>query len=90
MLTSRGLSDLATMIETYTFTSSINVLSNLQYKKDFDIGDRVTCLERRWGLTIDSRITEITQTYEQGKNEIEATFGESFPTLLDVIKKKAR
>lgn len=90
MLTSRGLSDLATMIETYTFTSSINVLSNLQYKKDFDIGDRVTCLERRWGLTIDSRITEITQTYEQGKNEIEATFGESSPTLLDVIKKKAR
>lgn len=87
MLVSRGWTELAAMVENYTFNSSINIRSNLRYKEDFDLGDRVTCLERRWGITINSRITEITQTYESGKTLIEATFGESAPTLLDKIKK---
>ena len=87
MLTSRGKTELAGMIENYTFNSSINILSNLKYKEDFDIGDRVTCLERRWNITINSRITEITQTWESGEKTIEATFGESSPTLLESIKK---
>lgn len=87
MLISRGNTELDNMIENYTFNSSINVLSNLTYKKDFDLGDRVTCVEKQWGLTINSRITEITQTYEKGKALIEATFGESAPTLLDKIKR---
>lgn len=87
MLVSRGNTELAAMAENYTFNSSINIRSNLRYKEDFDLGDRVTCLERRWGITINSRITEITQTFESGKTLIEATFGESAPTLLDKIKK---
>lgn len=87
MLIARGNTELDDMIENYTFNSSINVLSNLVYKKDFDLGDRVTCIEKSWGLTINSRITEITQTYETGKTLIEATFGESAPTLLDKIKR---
>lgn len=90
MLISRGNTELAGMIETYTFNSSINMRSNLRYKTDFDLGDRVTCLERRWGLIIDSRITEITQTFEEGKATIEATFGESSPSLLDKIRKAVK
>lgn len=87
MLTSRGHTELASMIENYTFNSDINIKSNLKYKEDFDLGDRVTCVERRWGITINSRITAITQTFESGKTLIEATFGESAPTLLDQVKK---
>ena len=87
MLASRGNTELDNRIENYTFNSSINVMSNLRYKEDFDLGDRVTCLEKRWGITINSRITELTQTFESGKTLIEATFGESAPTLLDKIKK---
>ena len=87
MLATRGNTELAQRIENYTFNSSINVMSNLKYKEDFDLGDRVTCIEKRWGITIKSRITEITQTFESGKVLIEATFGESAPTLLDKIKK---
>lgn len=87
MLTTRGNTELAKCIENYTFNSSINVTSNLKYKEDFDLGDRVTCIEKKWGITINSRITEITQTFESGKVLIEATFGESAPTLLDKIKK---
>lgn len=56
MLASRGNTELAAMVENYTFNSSVNIQSNLRYKEDFDLGDRVTCLERRWGITINSRI----------------------------------
>lgn len=87
MLATRGNTELAQRIENYTFNSSINVTSNLKYKEDFDLGDRVTCIEKRWGITINARITEITQTFESGKVLIEAIFGESAPTLLDKIKK---
>lgn len=90
MLEARGSTELAGRIETYTFNSSINMRSNLRYKEDFDLGDRVTCLDRVWGITINSRITQISQTFEAGKNTIEATFGESSPTLLQVIRKKVR
>ncbi len=90
MLADRGREELKGWIETYTFNSSINMRSNLKYKKDFDLGDRVTCMDRSWGITIDSRITQITQTFEAGKNSIEATFGESSPTLLQMIRKKTR
>lgn len=87
MLTSRGNTELDGTIETHSFESSVNTLSNLRYKEDFDLGDRVTCVERRWGLTINSRITELTQTWEKGKAIIEVSFGESAPTLLDKIRK---
>ena len=87
MLQARGNQELENLIENYTFNSSINTMSNLRYKEDFDLGDRVTCIERLWSITINSRITEIVQTYESGKTLIEVTFGESAPTLLDKIRK---
>lgn len=87
MLTTKGDTELDSMIEAYSFNSTINMRSNLMYKQDFDLGDRITCVDKTWGITINSRITEITQTYERGKAHIEATFGESSPTLLDQIKK---
>ena len=62
-------------------------ISNLKYKVDFYLGDRVTCIDKKWGVTINSRITEIVQTFEEGKRTIEATFGESAPNLLEKIKK---
>jgi len=48
----------------------------------------VTCIEKRWGIKINSRITEVSQTWEKGKTTLEATFGESTPTLLEAIKKR--
>ena len=52
-----------------------------------ELGDRITCKETKWGIQIDARITEITETYQRGAEEIEATFGDSLPTLADQIKK---
>lgn len=87
MLATKGNTELASSVEVYNFNSQIRIDSNLRYKRDFDIGDIITCLERTWGVTINSRITEIIQTFEAGAETIEATFGESSPTLLEKIKK---
>lgn len=87
MLATKGLTELSSSIESYTFNSNIRTESNLKYKRDFDIGDRITCLEKSWGVTINSRITEIIQTFEAGSATITATFGESSPTLLEKIRK---
>ena len=69
------------------FVSTINTNSNLKFKADFDLGDRITCKETKWGIQIDARITEVTETYQKGEETIEATFGDSLPTLVDQIRK---
>ncbi len=87
MLATRGSAELETYGEVVNFTSTINADSNLVFKKDFDVGDRVTCKEVSWGIQIDVRITEATETYQKGVEKIEITFGESLPTLADQIRK---
>lgn len=38
-------------------------------------------------VVVDARITEVTETYQKGEETIEATFGDSLPTLVDQIRK---
>ena len=50
------------------------------------MGDRVTCINKRWNVRIDVRITEIAETYETSGEEIDIAFGESLPALLTQIR----
>ena len=86
LLLARGLSELEHFTETLNFTSKINTHANLQYKNDYDIGDRVTCINKSWGIRINARITEISETYQQNTQSLDITFGESLPMLLDTIR----
>ncbi len=86
MLKDRGATELERYAESLNFSSTINSFSNLRYKTDYDIGDRVTCVNKAWGVKINVRITEIMETYQQTKNEIFVTFGESLPTLYDKLQ----
>lgn len=87
MLIARGAAELGQYAETLNFASKVNTNTNLQYGEDFDLGDRVTCVNKRWGIKINVRITEIAETYQQGKIDIDITFGESLPTLIEKIRK---
>ena len=89
-LAERGNSKLAETQEIQTFDSTININSNLVYRTDYNLGDIVTCVSKKWGLTLDSRITEITEIYEESGLSINVTFGNSIPTLLSLIKQKMR
>jgi hypothetical protein len=86
MLTAKGSADLALTGDIKTFDSKININSNLVYKTDYDLGDKVTCIKRKWGVTIDTVITEIEETYEEQGLQINITFGNNIPTLLEKIK----
>lgn len=87
MLKTRAAAELENYGKIINFVSTINTNSNLKFKQDFDLGDRITCKETKWGIQIDARITEVTETYQKGAEEIEATFGNSLPTLVDQIRK---
>lgn len=86
-LRERGVSELGQYAETLNFSSKVNVHGNLEYKTDFDIGDRVTCVDKRWGIKINVRITEMTETFQQNSTDVDVTFGESLPTLFEKINK---
>ena len=86
LLTARGHGVLDQKTESLSFSSHIDTHANLAYKADFDLGDRVTCVNKRWGIRIDARITEIIESYESGKEELEITFGVSIPSLNNILK----
>lgn len=85
-LMERGASELEQYAETLSFASKINTHANLKYREDYDLGDRVTCVNKRWGIKINVRITEVMETYQQNIEEIDITFGESLPALLTQIR----
>lgn len=87
MLVNAGRTELATYIENINFVSNINTKANLKFRTDYDLGDRVTCTDAQWGIKLDARITEVQETYSKGKEQIEVTFGESMPTLVEKIRK---
>jgi len=90
LLIEKGNETLSGTKEILTFDSTISNNSNLKYKKDFDLGDIVTCVSKRWNLVINTRITEIQEIYEEQGQSINITFGNSVPTLIDKIKQKLR
>lgn len=90
LLTERGKVNLAEFYQVQTFDNKINLNSNLKYKADFDLGDIVTCVSKKWGITIDTRITEIEEIYEESGPQVNVTFGNNVPTLIDKIKQKLR
>ena len=86
MLKQRGTQELENYAETLNFSSTINTRGNLKYKEDYDLGDRVTCINKNWKIKINVRITEITEVYQQGEESLEITFGESLPALIEKIR----
>ena len=86
MLRQRGGAELEHHAETLAFSSKVNTHSNLKYREDYNLGDRVTCVNKPWGVRINVRITEIAETYQRNGAETIITFGESLPSLFDAIR----
>lgn len=59
-----------------------------QYERDFDLGDRVQVVNKSWRLTMTAPITELTEIHEPGGFRLEATFGQTRPTLNSKLKDK--
>ncbi|MBA2874296.1 siphovirus ReqiPepy6 Gp37-like family protein [Thermaerobacillus caldiproteolyticus] len=87
-LQQRGQQKLAGFAQEFFLEGQILTNSPFEYEKDYDLGDIVTIQNREWGVTRDARITEIKEIYEPGGFQIEATFGESRPTLVKKLKQE--
>lgn len=90
MLIQRGKEKLSECCKIQTFNSKINTNGNNIYKKDYDLGDIVTVIDKKWGIQLNTRITEIEEVYEEKGLEINIVFGNDIPTIIDKIKQKVR
>jgi len=87
-LTDRGKQQLAELIQEEYLEGQILTNSPFVYQKDYDLGDIPTIQNMEWGVTMDARITDIKEIHEVGGFEIEATFGNNRPTLIQKIKQE--
>lgn len=85
-LPNRGQQKLLEMLKLRSFESEILTKGTFEYEKDWNLGDIVTVQNRKWGITMEARVTEIKEIYEPNGFKLEATFGNTIPTLIDKIK----
>ncbi|MBE1305660.1 hypothetical protein G4W71_16775 [Clostridium botulinum] len=90
LLIQRGKEKLSECEEIQTFDSKVNTNGNNVYKKDYDLGDIVTVVDKKWGIRIDTRVTEIEEVYEEKGLEVNVVFGNNIPTIIDKIKQVVR
>lgn len=83
-----GEQSLALAAITKNFTGQLNLESNLQYKKDFDLGDTVTCYNLDWGIYENNIITSVTEQWSVNGLSLKLGFGYPLPTLLEKINKE--
>ena len=60
------------------------------YRKNWDLGDVVTTVNKRYGIKINSVVTEIKEIYESDGVKVEPTFGTIIQTTKDKIEKVSR
>jgi hypothetical protein len=87
-LQARGLEKLSEyrIIETISF--DVNGNSNLIYKTDYDLGDKVTYQDDTLGVSVDLFITEVTEIYEKNQMQIVLTLGNENKTEIEKIKRE--
>ena len=87
-LSDRGQQQLNELIQEEYLEGQILTNSPFIYQRDYDLGDITTIQNNDWGITMDARITDIKEIHEETGFSIEATFGNSRPTLIQKIKQE--
>lgn len=89
LLTQRGLEKLAEYQKSEILDGKARSGGGLIYKKDYDLGDLCTYIDDNTGVTANLRITEITETFENGAHTITPVFGEDTKTIMQKIRRSA-
>lgn len=87
-LTQRGKEKLAENTITETFDAKIRQFGDLQYVfgKDYFKGDKVTVIDRQLMVKVSARITSVEESFGSEYSLI-LTFGYSYPTMLEKVKR---
>lgn len=81
-LKQKGEERLAKSMITQSFESKINQTKEMM----FDLGDYVTCVDKKWGVRMDAQITGIERGFSKTEKSLVITFGNAVPTLIELIK----
>lgn len=82
----RGQSKLSELAMAQSFDASVNPHGNLSYKTDFDIGQTVKVISKKWGVTLTARITEIEESYDSSGQSLNVVFGRGVLSLFQKLK----
>ena len=59
-----------------------------RYRQDYQVGDLVTVRHRRWGVTMDTRLTEMQTEYSSSGIRHTATFGTAPLTVFGRLRRQ--
>lgn len=88
VMTALGEQTLALASITKNFDGKLNLNADLQYKKNFNLGDTVTVYNFDWGLYMNNVITSVTEQWSVNGIGIKLSFGYPLPTLLEKINQQ--
>jgi len=80
-LASLGLQHLAERAKARAFDAEINPHGNLEYRRDYDLGQVVRVSAPEWGVGMEARIAEVEETYDRDGRSLRITFGRGPLTL---------
>ena len=83
----RGNTKLAEQAMIQAFDVTINQYGNLTYKVDFDLGNMIQAVSKRWGISMSARITTIEESYDRDGMGLSVTFGKPLLTLSEKLKR---
>ena len=90
LLEIRGKEKLNECSKIETFDCNLMNVNSLIYRVDFDLGDKVSIINKKWGLMLNERIVSIIETYDEEGLNIDIEIGSNIPTLIEKIKRKMR
>ncbi len=88
LLKSRGEEKLSEHSIIESFEGEVLDNQGLIYKKDYDLGDKVTVYSNEWNILLHTRIIGITETYSSEGLNIDIHFGNKKPDILKKIKRR--
>lgn len=89
LLRQRGLDKLTQFAQIETVNSNVDPAANLEYGKDYDLGDLCTYRYTDVNIEMSKRITEITETIEGSRRSLALTFGiDKASDIRQVIKRE--
>ena len=90
-LQERGNEKLQENIETINFECELNIAnSNTRLNKDFYLGDIVTIYDEEIGVTVNTRVVQVDEVFQNNQKNIYIEVGKPVPTLTDKFKKKVK
>ena len=87
LLEARGKEKLSECTLVKTFDCKILNTNSLIYRKDFDLGDKISIINKKWGLLLHERIISIEEVYDTEGLSINIEIGNNVPTIIDKIKR---